>query len=112
MEEVYGATEATGCITSTCIWDRSAGNVGGPLCVCKLKLRDVPELGHTSNDLPHPRGEVWLKGLSVFKGYFRNPELTKQVLDEDGWLHLGDVGTLLPNGSIKLIDRIKSIAKL
>ncbi len=76
VEEVYGATEATGGVTSTCIWDRSTGNTGGPLCVCKLKLRDVPELGYLSTDEPYPRGEVCLKGLTVFEGYFRNPDLT------------------------------------
>jgi long-chain acyl-CoA synthetase len=53
-----------------------------------------------------------IKGNSVFHGYFRNPELTASVLDSDGWLSTGDAATLLPNGSIKLIDRIKSLRKL
>jgi long-chain acyl-CoA synthetase len=76
VEEVYGMTESAGAVTGTCVWDRSTGNVGGPMCISKLKLRDVPELGYLSTDEPYPRGEVCLKGLSVFKGYFRNKELT------------------------------------
>ena len=109
--ECYGATEASGSICSTNEWDNISGTVGGPLPCLKLKLRDLPELGYLTTDDP-PRGEVLIKGLSVFKGYFRNPELTKSVFDKDGWLSLGDVGTILPNGSIKLIDRVRSIKKL
>ena len=112
VEEAYGATEATGGVCSTCIWDKSTGNVGGPLACTKLKLRDLPELGYLSTDLPNPRGEVCLKGLTVCKGYFRNPAMTADKIDKDGWLSLGDVGELLPNGSVKLIDRVKSICKL
>ena len=110
--EAYGVTEQTGAVCSTCTWDISSGNVGGPLSNVKLKLRDLPELGYLSTDLPNPRGEVCSNGLSVFKGYFRNPSLTADMIDREGWLSLGDVGELLPNGSIKLIDRVKSICKL
>ena len=109
--EAYGATEASGGICGTSIWDNSSGNVGGPLPCLKLKLRDLPELGYLSTDNP-PRGEVLIKGPPLFKGYFRNKELTKSVLDKDGWLRLGDVGKIHPNGSIELIDRVNSIRKL
>ena len=85
--------------------------MGGPLPCLKLKLRDLPELGYLTTDDP-PRGEVMIKGLSVFKGYFRNPILTSKVLDNDGWLSLGDVGILFPNGALKLIDRVRSIKKM
>lgn len=77
----------------------------------KLKLKDLPELGYLTTDDP-PRGEVMIKGNSIFKGYFRLPELTSKVLSKDGWLSLGDVATIYPNGSLKLIDRIKSVCKL
>jgi long-chain acyl-CoA synthetase len=85
--------------------------VGGPLACSKLKLRDVPELGYLSTDDP-PRGEVSLKGNTIFSGYFRKPELTAKVLDKEGWLRQGDVGMILPDGSLKIIDRVKSICKL
>jgi long-chain acyl-CoA synthetase len=76
VEEVYGVTECGGGVTATSVWDRSTGNVGGPLCVAKIKLKDLPDLGYLTTDEPYPRGEVCIKGNCVFKGYFRNKELT------------------------------------
>ncbi len=73
--EAYGITECAGSVASTSRWEWRAGVVGGPLPCLKMKLRDLPELGYLSTDSP-PRGEVCVKGLSVFKGYFRNPSLT------------------------------------
>ena len=71
----------------------------------------MPSLG-LSTDSEQPRGEIYLKGNSVFKGYFKNPAITKLVLDEDGWLRLGDAGILNPNGSISIIERIGEMKKL
>jgi long-chain acyl-CoA synthetase len=109
--EAYGAAESAGGISSTGSWETRAGIVGGPLPCLKMKLVDLPELGYLTTDNP-PRGEVCIKGNSVFKGYFRNPEQTAKVFDKDGWLHLGDVGAFIPGGCLQLIDRISSITKL
>jgi len=67
--------------------------VGPPLACCCLKLVDVPEMEYFA---AAGQGEVCVKGTNVFKGYFKDPERTKQAFDADGWLHTGDVGTWLP----------------
>ena len=85
--------------------------MGGPLPSLKIKLKDLPEQGYLSNYSP-PRGEICIKGSSVFKGYFRNLSLTKKVVDADGWLNVGDVGVILDGGALKVIDRISSMTKL
>jgi len=50
-----------------------------------MQLRDVPELGLSTDDTT-PTGAIYVKGNSVFKGYFKNPEETRMVLDNKGWL--------------------------
>jgi long-subunit acyl-CoA synthetase (AMP-forming) len=72
----------------------------------------VPELEYYSTDLPHPRGEIQVKGTSIITGYFKNKEKTIELFDEEGWLNTGDAGVILENGSIKITDRAKNIFKL
>jgi long-chain acyl-CoA synthetase len=71
--EAYGVTEISGSLGSTSAWETVAGVSGGPLACLKVKLVDIPELRYLSTDEP-PRGEVLVKGLSVFKAYFRNEQ--------------------------------------
>lgn len=52
-----------------------------------------------------------MKGNSVFKGYFKNEQLTRDALSEDEWFKTGDIGVYMPNGAIKIIDRIANIIK-
>ena len=76
-----------------------------------MQLRDVPDLS-CYTDSSTPCGEIFIKGNSVFKGYFKNPRETAKVLDDDGWLKVGDIGILNKNGSIKIVDRVTEMKKL
>lgn len=75
-----------------------------------MQLRDVPELDCYTGG-KNPAGQIYVKGNSVFAGYFKNPKMTMETVDADGWLRVGDVGKLLPNGAIVLIDRVKEVIK-
>jgi long-chain acyl-CoA synthetase len=112
IQEAYGLTEVSGGSTVTKSNDPNSGHVGGPLQTLRLRLKDVPEMGYTALDKPYPRGEVCMKGPTVFSGYFKRPEKTAEAFDSDGWFRSGDVGMIYPNGTIKIIDRAKNIFKL
>ncbi|XP_071829175.1 long-chain-fatty-acid--CoA ligase 1-like isoform X2 [Apostichopus japonicus] len=107
--EGYGQTESTAGATTTIGGDANTGHVGPPLPCNMIKLVDVPEKDYFAKD---DKGEVCFKGSNVFKGYYKKPELTAEALDEDGWLHSGDIGQWLENGTLKIIDRKKHIFKL
>jgi len=109
FSEGYGQTEATAAISVTMPGDFFSGSVGAPALCNEVKLADVPEMEYFAAD---GKGEVCAKGFNVFKGYYKNEAKTKEALDEDGWLHTGDIGMWTPNGALKIIDRKKHILKL
>ncbi len=76
------------------MYDNCSGHVGGPAVGIEYKLVDVTEMGYTKVAKPYPKGEICIRGPSIFVGYLRNKELTDEVRDEDGWLHTGDVGMI------------------
>ncbi|XP_034038237.1 long-chain-fatty-acid--CoA ligase 1-like [Thalassophryne amazonica] len=107
--EGYGQTECTAGCTLTVAGDWTAGHVGAPLRCNLIKLVDVAEMNYLA---ANGEGEVCVKGPNVFLGYLNDPEKTKETIDADGWLHTGDIGKWLPNGTLKIVDRKKHIFKL
>ncbi|KAF6251919.1 acetyl-CoA synthetase-like protein [Scenedesmus sp. NREL 46B-D3] len=87
------------------------GTVGPPMPGVQMRLEAVHELGHRPTANP-PRGEVCVRGPMMFQGYYKQPELTAQEVDGDGFFHTGDIGELTPEGTLKIIDRKKNIFKL
>jgi len=107
--EGYGQTETCGCAVISIPGDYSGSCIGGVVSSSILKLESVPEMGYlTENN----QGEVCIKGPSVFSHYFKNPEKTAETIDEDGWMHTGDIGQMHEEGGLRVIDRKKNIFKL
>ncbi|CAI5444018.1 unnamed protein product [Caenorhabditis angaria] len=107
--EGYGQTECTALGTFTWMGDPSTGHCGGPAPCTLMKLGDVPDLNYFAKD---GKGEIRIKGPSVTKGYYKDAERTAELFDEAGFLMTGDIGEMLPNGTIRIIDRKKHIFKL
>lgn len=98
----YGSTEVAGIAVN--------GELLNPP-VIDYKLADVPELGYFRTDAPHPRGELLLKADGI-PGYYKQPELTAELFDEDGYYRTGDIVAELGPRRIAVVDRRKSVLKL
>ncbi|KAG0369951.1 hypothetical protein BGX24_002225 [Mortierella sp. AD032] len=112
ISEIYGQTEGTGGASATQQGEMEAGHVGPPTPTTELKLVDVPELNYLSTDKPYPRGEICVRGPNVFSGYLKDEKKTRETIDDEGWLHSGDIGFLKENGTLTVIDRMKNVFKL
>ncbi|KAF7810460.1 long chain acyl-CoA synthetase 4-like [Senna tora] len=86
------------------------GTVGPPVPNVDVCLESVPEMGYDALS-SQPRGEICVRGTTLFSGYYKREDLTKEVM-VDGWFHTGDIGEWQPDGSMKIIDRKKNIFKL
>ncbi|MGO4910371.1 AMP-binding protein [Pseudorhodobacter sp. W20_MBD10_FR17] len=118
VKQVYGLTETYGHITE-CLWDaqwdalpqaeRAAIKartgvvqpMAGQAVVMNAAMQPVPRDGAT-------QGEIMIRGNTVMKGYFKNPEATAEAF-EGGWFHSGDIAFQHPDGYIKITDRAKDI---
>jgi long-chain acyl-CoA synthetase len=107
----YGASETLGGVTCETPSVRG-GSCGPPLPGVEIKLVDIPEMGYLTTDAPHPRGEVCVRGPMLMSGYYKRDAATAAAFDGDGFFHTGDVGMRLPDGSLAIIDRLKSLFKL
>ncbi|MEM6321278.1 MAG: thioester reductase domain-containing protein [Bacteroidota bacterium] len=101
----YGNTESgTGSVTMDGIIQRST--------VSEYKLRDVPELGYYTTDKPYPRGELCFKSKWGITGYYKQPEATKGLFDEEGYSLTGDIVEERGPDHVVVIDRRKDVLKL
>ncbi|KAK0414528.1 hypothetical protein QR680_011479 [Steinernema hermaphroditum] len=107
--EGYGQTENSALGTLGWTTDVEGARIGPPAPCGVMKMGDVPELGYFA---AAGKGELRIKGPSVTSGYFKDPEKTAELFDEDGFLCTGDIVELLPSGVFKIIDRKKNIFKL
>jgi len=107
--EGYGQTETCAGATLTLTSDLIPGHVGIPIPSIEIKLVDVADMNYFVTDQPFPRGEICFRGPCCTQGYYKNEEKTRELIDEYGWLHSGDIGEILPDHSFKIIDRKKKI---
>ncbi|WP_240732898.1 thioester reductase domain-containing protein [Halioglobus maricola] len=97
--------------------ESGSGNIAidgkiSPQTIAEYKLRDVPELGYYTSDKPYPRGELCYKGTVSTSGYYKDPEATAELFDEEGFLLTGDIVEEIGSGHIAIIDRRKDVLKL
>jgi len=95
----YGLTEAGTAVTVNDLRPFRADTAGAPLHGVEVELRDPNDAGI---------GEVWLKSPTVMKGYFKEPKLTEETI-QDGWLRTGDLGLLDETGHLILVGRAKNM---
>jgi long-chain acyl-CoA synthetase len=94
LVEGYGQTESTGVISVNRVEKPRVGTVGQAIPGIEVRIAED--------------GEILTRGPHVFKGYFKDPELTAQTVDAEGWLHTGDVGAF-EEGHLRILDRKKDI---
>jgi OPC-8:0 CoA ligase-1 len=106
----YGLTETTGRGASTENEEESRhyGSVGMLTPNIEAKIVDPDSITPLP---PNKKGELWLRGPIVMKGYFNNPEATASALDKDGWLRTGDLCYIDDNGYLFVVDRLKELIK-
>ncbi len=97
----YGMTECGPLISYTPWRQFICGSAGRILPIMEVKV-----LSSNPKTIP---GEICVKGQNVMKGYYKNPTATEAVLDEDGWLHTGDMGTVDDDGTIYIRGRYKTM---
>jgi fatty-acyl-CoA synthase len=105
----YGQTESSPVITQTRTKDPlelRVSTVGRALPETEVRIVDVD----TGEDCgPGQQGELWTRGYLVMKGYYKMEDRTREVIDEDGWLHTGDLAVMDENGYVRITGRAKDM---
>jgi fatty-acyl-CoA synthase len=105
----YGLTEASPVFTQTSVDDpieKRVNTVGTSMPFSEVKIID-PETGETLG--PNQKGEICCRGYNIMKGYYNMPEMTQQAIDDEGWLHSGDLAEMDEDGYYSIVGRIKDM---
>lgn len=105
----YGMTELSPVTHAVREGEYRAGSVGTLVANTEMRLVD-PDTGKDAE--AGGRGEVWVRGPQVMKGYLNNEEATKITIDADGWLHTGDIAELDDAEHTYIVDRLKELIKV
>ena len=111
VSQGYGLTE-TSPVTHAIPFEpgaERAGSIGPPVPGTECRIVD-PETGEDVTEVGE-RGELWMRGPQIMSGYLNNPEATAATVDEDGWLHSGDVAVVDSDGYFQIVDRLKELIK-
>ena len=104
----YGMTETSPATHVALEGSGKPGSVGGLVPSSECRVVDVS----TGEDVAQGEdGEIWVRGPHIMKGYLNNPEATAETIDEDGWLHTGDIGYMDEDGDFYIVDRLKELIK-
>ncbi|KAJ5263692.1 hypothetical protein N7478_011297 [Penicillium angulare] len=112
IQQGYGLTESYACGVAQSLYDLSSGNCGQLAPSIEICLETIPDMEYTVDDKPNPRGEILLRGPTMFREYYKNAEETAKAVTEDGWFRTGDVGSFDSMGRLTVIDRRKNVLKL
>ena len=98
LKQVYGSTELSAFVSVQPDDAANPNTVGPPGPGVEVRIAE--------------NGEVLVRGGNVFRGYYKQPEATREAVDAEGWFHTGDAGFIDPQGHLAIIDRAKDVGKL